>query len=142
MSTNSFQQFSKEVTMIYTCITFCGCSMSLSKVNMPVYSTVQYKMLGNTLMDIFYKKSTPKGCIWGSCEISFKGSINQFFERSGLTKVIAARLLTNFTFVLQRIFEQKFLTIFCYTEFLFPRHSESDRTLLSSRPTRKFRKMF
>ena len=32
-STNSFQQFLKEVTMIYVCITFCGHSMSLSKVN-------------------------------------------------------------------------------------------------------------
>ena len=57
-------------------------------------------MLENTFMDIFYKKSAPNVCIWGFCEISFKGSINQLFEHSSLTKVIAAKRLTNFTFML------------------------------------------
>ena len=74
-------------------------------------------------------------CISGFCEISLKGSINLLFEHNDLAKVIAARLLTNFTFVVYRISEQKFLVIFCYAELLLPRHSESDRTLLSSRPT-------
>ena len=32
MPTNSFQQFLKELIMVYICITFCGCSISLSKV--------------------------------------------------------------------------------------------------------------
>ena len=44
-------------------------------------------------------------CIWGFCEISLKGSINLFFEHNDLAKVIAARLLTNFTFVVYRISE-------------------------------------
>ena len=54
---------------------------------------------------------------------------------SNLTKVIAAIFLTNFTFALYRISEQKFLMILCYTELLFPIRCESDRTLLSSRLT-------
>ena len=68
------------------------------------------------------------GRICGFCIISFNFSINQFLEYCDLTKVIAARLLTNFTFVLQRISKRKFVTIFCYTEVLFSRHSESNRT--------------
>ena len=45
---------------------------------------------------------------------------------ANLTKFIEAKVLTNFTFAL--ISERQFLIIFCYTELLFPRHSESDRT--------------
>ena len=84
----------------------------------------------------FFIKNQPKTDAFEAfSEISFKGSINQLFEHSDLTKVIPARYLTNFTFVLYRIYEQKFLMIFCYTELFFPRQSKSDRTLLSSRPT-------
>ena len=54
--------------------------------------------------------------------ISFKCSINYFLEYRHMTKLIAARLLTNFTFELQRISKWKFLIIFSYTEVLFPRH--------------------
>ena len=63
-------------------------------------------------------------------QLAFKCSINQFLEYHHLTKAIAARLLTNFTFVLQRISKWKFLIIFYHTEVLFPRHSnkESNRT--------------
>ena len=68
------------------------------------------------------------GRICGFCVISFNCSINQFLEYCDLTKVIAARLLTNFTFVLQRISKRKFVIIFCSTEVLFSRHSESNRT--------------
>ena len=53
---------------------------------------------------------------------------NCFPEYHDLTKVMAARLLTNLTFMLWRIFIWKFLIIFCYMEGLFPRHSESNRT--------------
>ena len=70
------------------------------------------------------------------CEISFKCSINQRLEYRNLTKVIAAKLLANFTFVLQKIPKWEFLIIFCYTELLFLTHSESDRTLVSSRTSR------
>ena len=70
------------------------------------------------------------------CEISFKCSINQLLDYSDLTKFITAKLLTNFTFALQRIPEWKFLIIFCYTELLFARHSESNRTLISFRISR------
>ena len=58
---------------------------------------------------------------------------SQLLEYRDLTKVIAARLLTNYTFVLQRISGCKFLIIFCYTEQLLPRNSEFGRTLISSR---------
>ena len=68
------------------------------------------------------------GRICGFCVISFKCSINQFLEYCDLAKVTAARLLTKFNFVLQRISKRKFLIIFCFTEVLFPRHSESNRT--------------
>ena len=68
------------------------------------------------------------GRIFGFCIISFNFSINQFLEYCDLTKVIAARLLTNFTFVLQRISKRKFVIIFCSTEVLFSRHSKSNRT--------------
>ena len=77
------------------------------------------------------------GRICDFCLISFKCFINQFSSVPStsslsiachLTKAIAARLLTNFTFVLQRISKWKFLFIFCYTEVLFSRHSESNRT--------------
>ena len=63
-------------------------------------------------------------------QLTFKFSINQIVEYRDLTKAIAARLLTNFTFVFQRISKRKFQIIFCYTEVLFPRHSESKRTYL------------
>ena len=89
-------------------------------------------------MDIFNEKSTVNGRTCGFCEISFKRSINQLLEYHELAKIIAAMLLTNFTFVLQRISEWKFLMIFNYTELL-PRHSESDRTLISSRTSRSER---
>ena len=61
-------------------------------------------------------------------QLAFKCSINQFFEYHHFTNAIAARLSTNFTFVVQRISKWKFPIIFCYTEVLFPRHSESNRT--------------
>ena len=60
--------------------------------------------------------------------ISFNCSINQFLEYCNLTNVIATRLLTHFTFVLQKISKRKLEIIFCYTEVLFSRHSESNRT--------------
>ena len=83
-------------------------------------------------MDFFYEKLTPSGHICGFCEIYFQCSINQRLEYHKLTKVIAAKLLTNFTFVLWNIPEWQFLIFFCYTELLFPSHSESDGTLISS----------
>ena len=61
-------------------------------------------------------------------QLAFKCSINQFFEYHHLTKATATRLSTNFTFVVQRISKWKFPIIFFYTEVLFPRHSESNRT--------------
>ena len=63
-------------------------------------------------------------------QLTFKFFINYFLEHRDLTKVIAAKLLTNFTFVIQRISKRKFLIIFCYTEVLFPRHPESNRAYL------------
>ena len=66
--------------------------------------------------------------ICGFCVISLKCSINQFLEYRHLTKAIVARLLNNFTFVLQRFSKWKFLIIFCYTKVLFPRHFESNGT--------------
>ena len=86
------------------------------------------------LHQLFYKKSAPNG-LPAFCEISFKCSINSLLEFSDLTKVIATRLSSNFTFLHQRISEWQYLMIFCYTELLFPRHSESDRTLLPARST-------
>ena len=77
--------------------------------------------------------SAPNGGMCGFCEISFKCSIDQLLKYRDLTKFIAAKLQTNFTFTLQRIPEWQFLIIFCYTELLFPSHSESDRTLISFR---------
>ena len=68
------------------------------------------------------------GRICGFCAISFNCPINQVLEYCDLTEVIAGSLLTNFTFVLQSIFKQKFVIIFCSTEMLFSRHSESNRT--------------
>ena len=70
------------------------------------------------------------------CEISFKCYINQRLEYRNLTKVIATELLTNCTFVLSSIPKWQFLIIFCYTELLFLSHSESDRSLVSSRTSR------
>ena len=81
-----------------------------------------------------YLKAAPNGRMCDFCEISFKRSINQLLEYRDLTKFMAAKLLTNFTFALQRIPELQFLIIFCYTESLFPRHSESDRTLFQNKP--------
>ena len=63
-------------------------------------------------------------------QLVLKFSINQFLEYHDLTKAIAARLATNFLFVLQRISKRKFLIIFCYVEVLLTRHSESNRTYL------------
>ena len=77
-------------------------------------------------MDFFNEKSAPKGRICRFCAISFKGFIKKSFEYRNLTKVIAARLLTNFTSVLYRITEWRFLRIFFYTELLFLRQPESD----------------
>ena len=48
-----FSAILKQVTVIYICVTSCGCSKSLSKVNISVYRIVQYKMLENTFMEIF-----------------------------------------------------------------------------------------
>ena len=56
-------------------------------------------------------------------------------SHSRVSSTSSLRLLTSFTFVLQSTSEQKFLMIFCYIDLLFTRHSESERTLLSSRPT-------
>ena len=61
-------------------------------------------------------------------QLAFRSSINQFLEYRHLTKTIEARRLTNFTFVLQSISKWKCLIIFCYTEVLFLRHSEANRT--------------
>ena len=93
------------------------------------YSLVQHA--SKCVCGLFYKKSAPNDSIWGFCDLS------QEFHK--LAKVIASRLSANFTFsaMLKRISEWQFLMVFCYTELLFPRNSESDRTLLSSRPTRK-----
>ena len=67
-------------------------------------------------------------CICGFREISCNCSINQFLEYCDLTKVIAERLMTNFTFVLQTTSKPKFVIIFCSTEVLFSRDSESNQT--------------
>ena len=80
--------------------------------------------------------SVPNGRMYGFCETSFKCSIDQLLEYRDLKKFIAAELLNIFTSMLQRIPEWQFLIIFCYTELLFPRHSESDRTLISFRMSR------
>ena len=66
--------------------------------------------------------------ICGFRVISFNCSINQFLEYCNLANVIATRLFTHFTFVLQKISKRKLEIIFCYTEVLFSRHSESNRT--------------
>ena len=84
----------------------------------------------------FYEKSAPNGRICCFCEISFKRSINQLLDYRDLTKTTVPKLLTNFTFMLQRISEWQLLMIFCYTELLFPKHSESDRAQISSRTSR------
>ena len=68
--------------------------------------------------------------ICGFSVIPFNCSINQFLEYCDLTEVIAARLMTNFTFVLQRVSKQRFVIIFCSPEVLFSRHSESNRTYI------------
>ena len=62
--------------------------------------------------------------------------LNSSFQYRNLTKVITATLLTNFTFVLWRISEWQFLIILYYTELLLSRHSEYDRTIISSRTNR------
>ena len=81
-----------------------------------------------TYLKTLSQTSFMNGRICGFCANSFKCSINQFLEYCDLAKVIAARLLTKFAFVLQRISKRKFLIIFCFTEVLFPRHSGSNRT--------------
>ena len=91
------------------------------------------RYLKNPFQTISFKRTH----VWhGACKISFKCSIDQLLEYRDLTQFIAAKLLTNFTFALQRIPEWQFLIIFCYTELLLPRHSESDRTLISFRISR------
>ena len=89
-------------------------------------------------MSLFYEKLASNGHMCGisSVKFLFKCSINYRLEYHNLTKVIAARLSTNFTFVLQRIPEWQFLIIFCYTELSFPSHFKSDQTLISSRTSR------
>ena len=82
-------------------------------------------------MDFFYERTLLS--LWCYLfqvfhQLAFKCSINQFLEYCHLTKAIAARFLTNFTFVLQKTSKWKFLIIFCYTKVLFLRHLESNRT--------------
>ena len=72
-STNSFQQFLKEVTMIYVCITFCGHSMSLSKVNTLFIVLFSTRCLKTPSWTFFKKKLAPNVCIWGFCKIFFQG---------------------------------------------------------------------
>ena len=78
-------------------------------------------------IDFFNEKSALNGRICDFCEISFKCYINQLLEYRDLTKVTAEKLLTNFTFVLQKI-----------SEF------ESDRAMISSRtsPSKCLEKIF
>ena len=81
------------------------------------------KICLKTLSQIFMNGRTCRFCV-----ISFKCSINQSHEYCILTKVLAARFMNNFIFVLWRMSMLKFLIIFCYIEVLFPGHSESNRT--------------
>ena len=99
--------------------------MHLSGMSFYINPCSQYSLLKDT-SKILFRLSAPNGRMCCFCEISFKCSINQLLEYHDLTKFISAKLLTNFTFALQRIPEWKFLIIFCCTELLFPRHSESD----------------
>ena len=64
--------------------------------DIPVHSAVQYNILKNTFMDFFFMN----GRICRFSVISFKCSINYFLEYRHMTKTIAGRLLTNFTFEL------------------------------------------
>ena len=151
---NIFQKFLKKMyTMVYVFAAFCGCSIkdnnrrcnfALSHLKRALKGPVKtglnglYQVLLQTsLFKVQFSKTYLKtlsqtffmnGRISGFCIISFNFSINQFLEYCDLTKVIAARLMTNFTFVLQRISKWKFVIIFCSTEVLFSRHSESNRT--------------
>ena len=109
--------------------------MHLSGMSFYINPCSQYSLLKDT-SKILFRLSAPNGRMCCFCEISFKCSINQLLEYHDLTKFISAKLLTNFTFALQRIPEWQFLIIFCYTELLFPSHSESDRTLISFRISR------
>ena len=109
--------------------------MHLSGMSFYINPCSQYSLLKDT-SKILFRLSAPNGRMCCFCEISFKCSINQLLEYHDLTKFISAKLLTNFTFALQRIPEWQFLIIFCYTELLLPRHSESDRTLISFRISR------
>ena len=135
--------------MVYVFATFCGCSIknndrrcnfALPHLKRTLKSPVKTELNGlyrvllqTSLFKVQFSKTYLKtlsqtffmnGRISGFCVISFNCSINQFLEYCDLTKVIAAGLLTNFTFVLQRISKRKFLFIFCCTKVLFPRHSE------------------
>ena len=99
--------------------------------DIPAHSTVKQNILKNIFIDFYYEQTH----LWLLCnllqvfhQLAFKCSISSIPEDPELARVIAARLLTNFTFVLQRIFKWKFLIIFCYTEVIFPRYSESNRT--------------
>ena len=49
------------------------------------------------------------------------------------SQIYRSKAFDQFTFVFYKISEWQFLIIFCYTESLFLRHSESDRTHISSR---------
>ena len=51
-------------------------------------------------LKIIYRLSALNGRMCDFCEISFKCSIDQLLEYHDLIKFIAAKLLTNFTFVL------------------------------------------
>ena len=138
--------------MVYVFATFCGCSIknndrrcnfALPHLKRALIRPIKTELNGlyqvflqtslfivqfsKTYLKTLSQNSFINGRICGFCAISFKCFINQFLEYCDLTKVIAARLLTKFTFVLQRISKRKFLTI-CYTEVLFPRHSDSNRT--------------
>ena len=85
-------------------------------------SCSQYSLIKHTEKYSFFIN----GRICGFCVI--KRSIKKFLEYLDLTKANAARLFTNYTFVLQSISKWKFLIIFYCTEVLLPRDSESNRT--------------
>ena len=84
-----------------------------------------------TSWSIFFMKNQLQTDVF----VAFVKSLSSI-EYHDLTNIIGPRLSTNFTFVLYRISEWQFAVIFCYTELLFARHSESDRKLISSRTSR------
>ena len=100
-------------------------------------------MLKNTFIDFFYEPThlwLLRNLFQVFHQLAFKFSINQFLEYRELTKTIAAKLLTNFTFVIQRI-SKRFLIIFCYTEVLFQGTLNlTERTFFRNKPFRVFKK--